>query len=129
MTTRRIPADAGVAQRRSLAALMSEQELAEERRGYLARLRGHAPALARLRAGRRGAAAPPAALDELRTIAHKLAGSAALFGFEQLGGAAAALEDSIIERQSDRGDPGRVESELDVLLGRVARAQENACVA
>ncbi|HUI97624.1 MAG TPA: Hpt domain-containing protein [Xanthobacteraceae bacterium] len=129
MTAGRPPAGDGVPQRRSLAALLSADELAEERRGYLARLRGHALTLARLRAALRGAATPAGALDELRTVAHKLAGSAGLYGFEALGVAAATLEESIIERRSGDGGDRTVAADLDALLDRIECEQAVAAIA
>src|SRR5262249_20602165 len=114
---------ASMIERGSRLARRWDETVAAKRNAYLERLRGRALTLLKLRAGVRDGARSPFALDEIGTIAHKLAGSARLFGFEPVGVAAAALERSIKERDASRGPPGRVETDLDALVDRIERAQ------
>src|SRR5215472_13318458 len=114
---------ASMIERGSRLARTWDETVAAKRNAYLERLRGRALTLLKLRAGVRDGARSPFALDEIGTIAHKLAGSARLFGFEPVGVAAAALERSIKERGANRGPPGRVETDLDALVDRIERAQ------
>lgn len=107
----------------SLAGLMSQDELAAERHDYLERLRAIALTLIRLRAALRSDAMSSSLLDESRTVAHNLAGSAGLYGFQAVSLSAATLEDAIIERRCGRGSPDRVETDLDALLDRIEREQ------
>jgi CheY-like chemotaxis protein/HPt (histidine-containing phosphotransfer) domain-containing protein len=111
----------------SLAGLMSAAELEAERHEYLGRVRANALILIRLREALRSAPMSPPVLDELRTVTHKLAGSAGLYGFMDMSLAAAKLEDSIIDRRSggclsERVESG-VESDLDALVDIIEREQ------
>ncbi len=85
--------------------------------GFRERLRGDAALLAGLRAAMRNQPAPSGTLDELQSTAHKLSGAAGIFGFRSVSHAAAALEDSVVDRRCGRGSPGRVEADLDALVG------------
>jgi CheY-like chemotaxis protein len=107
----------------SPAGLMSAEELAAERQEYLERLRADTPTLIKLHAALQSDATSSSVLPELRTVAHNLAGSAGLYGFKNVSVSAAALEDAIIERQSGRGRPDRIETDLAALLHAIEQAQ------
>ncbi|HEY4920107.1 MAG TPA: response regulator [Xanthobacteraceae bacterium] len=110
----------------SPAGLMSAEELAAERQEYLERLRADAVTLIELRVALQRDATSSSVLAELRTVAHNLAGSAGLYGFKNVSLSAAALEAAIIEQQSGRGGPGRIETDLRALLDRIEREQAPA---
>lgn len=67
----------------------------EEREEFRSRLRADAVALQALHARLQTDADTPSVREELRVIIHKLAGTAGMFGFHNLGRAASALERSI----------------------------------
>jgi CheY-like chemotaxis protein/HPt (histidine-containing phosphotransfer) domain-containing protein len=98
------------------------EPLASEQDQYRTRLRSDADKLVALR--RQMCTGPHSEMtaDELRTIAHKLAGSAGIFGFAQVSGAAAALENAIAaigpacERRED------IMAGIDRLLEGIERA-------
>ena len=95
---------------------LTEAELAAERDEYRERLRMNAFTLIRLRTTLRNDATSTSVLTEIRTVAHKLAGSAGMYGFRELGCLAAALQDSIIEMRAGRGARGRTRADLDALI-------------
>jgi len=101
--------------------LMSQAELRAERSEYLGRLQGTIATLLGLRATLRSEPASPAVLDELRTVAHRTAGSAGLYGFGHVSVAAAQLEDSIIARRAGMDHSGRVDTDIDALLCTIGR--------
>jgi len=55
-------------------------------------------------------------LEGLQSYAHKLAGAAGLFGFQEVSLEASSLEESLIDRRAGRGTPGAIEARLDALL-------------
>jgi CheY-like chemotaxis protein len=63
-----------------------------------------------------GSDADPAVLGRIREIAHGLAGAAGLFGFDQISGAAAALEDAIAAGPQGSGIPAGLAESLDRLM-------------
>jgi HPt (histidine-containing phosphotransfer) domain-containing protein len=68
------------------------------------------------------ASAAAAALDQIRDIAHRLAGSAGIFGFDELGDAAADLEDAVIANLEGRGSIEAAVQTIDRLLLELDRA-------
>src|SRR5262249_61564067 len=82
---------ASMIERGSRLARTWDETVAAKRNAYLERLRGRALTLLKLRAGVRDGARAPFALDEVGAIAHKLAGSARLFGFGTSGREAGAV--------------------------------------
>ena len=109
------PADEGA------EPLMSEAELRAERADYLERLQTTVARLIALRAALRDEPTSPAVLDDRRTVAHRTAGSAGLYGFDAVSAAAARLEDSIIARRADEDAGGRVDADLVALLSVIGR--------
>ncbi len=101
--------------------LMSEAELRAERADYLERLQTTVARLIALRAALRDEPSSPAVLDDLRTVAHRTAGSAGLYGFDAVSAAAARLEDSIIARRAGEDAGGRVDADLVALLSVIGR--------
>jgi len=77
-------------------------EADEERDAFRSRLRTDAVTLAALRATLRDDPTSSRCLQELETVAHKLAGSAALFGFQEVSRAASELEASVLQIRSGR---------------------------
>src|SRR5262249_32015031 len=75
-------------------------DLTSERRAFQNRLQADSIELERLWVTIQGNPISPAALEELQNFAHKLAGSACFFGFEEIGRIASALEASIVRRIS-----------------------------
>jgi len=95
--------------------LMSDAELAAERGEYLTRLQATGTTLAGLRAALKQEPTSAAVLDELRTVAHRTAGSACLYGFAEVSAAAAQLEDSIIARRA------AIDTDIAALLTLIGR--------
>jgi CheY-like chemotaxis protein/HPt (histidine-containing phosphotransfer) domain-containing protein len=107
--------------------LMSEAELRAERVDYLERLQATVARLTILRAALRSDPASPALLDDLRTVAHRTAGSAGLYGFERVSATAARLEDTIIARRAGNPAAGHIDTDIDVLLSVIGQEQAVAC--
>ncbi len=86
------------------------------RDNFVRRARKDASALAtcRLPLAFRELAEP--ALADISTIAHGLAGSAGIYGFDAISSAAAALEQDVIAELMGNGTPGQVRTALDALL-------------
>jgi HPt (histidine-containing phosphotransfer) domain-containing protein len=89
--------------------------------GFRERLRTDAATLVRLRTQLPDSATATSALEELQTLAHKLAGAAGLYGFDAVGLAASALEQTTAERRSGRGAVGDAEAQIDALIAHIKR--------
>jgi CheY-like chemotaxis protein len=63
--------------------------------------------------------ASPATVGRIREIAHGLAGTAGLFGFEQISNEAAALEEAVIARLDGGGRPADLTQAIDCLISRM----------
>jgi CheY-like chemotaxis protein len=101
--------------------LISEAELRAERADYLERLQTTVARLIALRAALRDEPTSPAVLSDLRTVAHRTAGSAGLYGFEAVSATAAHLEDAIIARPSSQDGCARIDAALVALLSTIGR--------
>jgi len=88
--------------------------------GFAERLRSDAAALAKFRSKLEGGAPGSAAIEEIKAIAHALAGAAGIFGCDRIGDEAAMLEDAAIKQLRGQAKPGEVERELDSLLRCIA---------
>jgi CheY-like chemotaxis protein len=86
---------------------------------FLRRLDSDAAALAKHRSVPEGDLVSSAALDRIREIAHGLAGAGGIFGFAEIGDAAAALEEAIIVELNGSGSVRAITRELDHLLACV----------
>ena len=102
---------------------MSEAELRAERAEYLERLQATVARLTVLRAALRSEPASPALLDDLRTVAHRTAGSGGLRvrGGERRGGAARGHDHRATRRQLTR--PDRSDTDIDALLSVIGQEQ------
>jgi CheY-like chemotaxis protein/HPt (histidine-containing phosphotransfer) domain-containing protein len=107
--------------------LMSEAELRAERADYLERLQATVARLTALRAALRGDPTSPALLDDLRTVAHRTAGSAGLYGFDEVSATAARLEDTIVARREGNPASGQIETDIDALLSAIGQEQAVTC--
>jgi two-component system, OmpR family, response regulator len=103
----------------ALAALVRRHlrfiKLAELRQHFGRRLRCDVQRLAQFRS-QLGTAPTPTAIGELATCAHKLAGTAGVFGFPEVSGAASALEDSVIAWRRSEGGIDMVAADLEQLI-------------
>jgi two-component system OmpR family response regulator len=97
--------------------------LAKQTDAFDDRLRANAGTLGQLRTRLRDEPSSGATLAELETCAHKLAGAAGIFGRQTVSKAARELEETIIEQHAVRwATPGKVERDLDALLGCITSA-------
>jgi CheY-like chemotaxis protein/HPt (histidine-containing phosphotransfer) domain-containing protein len=94
---------------------------ADEREEFRARLRLDGEKLIALRRQLRSGG-DVAALRELRTLVHNLAGAGSLFGFERLSSTASALEISIAAGDRGHGALDGVEAGLDALVDGIEHA-------
>jgi CheY-like chemotaxis protein len=85
---------------------------------FVQRIRGDAALLASCRSSL-GAEADPAAVGQIRKIAHGLAGAAGLFGFDQISRDAAAVEDAVVAGLEGNGSPNALTHALDRLMSRM----------
>jgi CheY-like chemotaxis protein len=88
--------------------------------GFAERLRADAAALSQFRAKIEDGL--PVPIEEIRALAHALAGAAGIFGCDQIGEDAAKLEQASINLLEGSGAPDEVERELDSLLTDIAAA-------
>ena len=92
----------------------ADHRLVALRKTFLRRINDDAMELAEYRSALNGAI-PPAALSGIRDIAHGLAGASGIFGFPEVGDAASALEDVIVQYDGSGSAEG-VAHALDRLL-------------
>jgi CheY-like chemotaxis protein len=93
--------------------------LRASREAFDARITTNVVALLRCRAALTNLNSPLSALEEIRDLAHGLAGSASLFGFPRIGDAAADLEEASAAEFGGGSEGGGVERSLDRLLACV----------
>jgi DNA-binding response OmpR family regulator len=93
-----------------------EEVSSVEREDFRIRMGADAAALKGLQAKLRMAANPSPILSDLNVIAHKLAGSAGIFGFDRVSCSASLLHDSIRQAHTDLRTAPDVEDHLDALL-------------
>jgi len=91
-------------------------KLTAARGGFVRRMHAEAAILAECGASLKKDATSPQALEQIKTSAHALAGTAGIFNFQKVSCTASVLEETAIDRLAGNGAPGRVESELDALL-------------
>jgi two-component system OmpR family response regulator len=89
---------------------------------FAQRLHSNAAELARLRSRLRNDAHDTLALDQIKTIAHSLAGAAGVYGCDRIGNEAAMLEDAAIKRLTGAERSEALERGLDNLLTCLANA-------
>ena len=97
-----------------------DTRLGEIREKFLQRVDGNLLALAGHWSALEAGSAVPFSLAEIRGIAHGLAGAGGIFGFDEIGTAAAALEEAVILQQDGKGTIG----EVGLALERVVASAE-----
>jgi CheY-like chemotaxis protein len=80
------------------------------------RLRSDGSVLAKLRLKSADCLKDPAAIEEIKTIAHALSGAAGIFGCDRVGDEAAMLARTCAKRLRGEDKPGELETGLDSLL-------------
>jgi CheY-like chemotaxis protein/HPt (histidine-containing phosphotransfer) domain-containing protein len=105
----------GVADSATGPSEIPASKLAVQRCAFLERLRSDAEELTRLRAKKTDASGLSTQLGELLAFAHKLAGAAGFFGFEEVRQLAMELEKSVLEQSSGDGVAG-IELKTESLL-------------
>jgi chemotaxis protein histidine kinase CheA len=83
---------------------------------FLIRVAGDLSALARHWSALKDGTSLPASLAAIGGIAHGLAGAGGIFGFDEIGDAAAALEDAVTSERDGSGTVEEVGFALDRLL-------------
>jgi CheY-like chemotaxis protein len=86
------------------------------------RLRTKAATLADLRASLKDETISAQAIEQIKALAHSLAGAAGIFGFPEVSCAGAALEQTAIDQLAGNRTPGKIEGDLDALLDCIKRA-------
>jgi CheY-like chemotaxis protein len=99
---------------------LTSAKLATVSNGFGERLRRDRARLTEMRTALR--TIPADGIGALQTCAHKLAGAAGIFGRQAVSDAAARLEEAIIARRSDLGQPGVAEAKLDALIESIDEA-------
>jgi CheY-like chemotaxis protein len=84
--------------------------------GFLERVKSDAAALSEDRLLLRDGNRLPSTLDQIKRIAHGLAGAGGVYGFAQISDAAAALEDAVITELADPGSGEKTDLALDGLI-------------
>jgi DNA-binding response OmpR family regulator len=93
-----------------------------EKNKFRARLQLESGKLEAIRIKLKSSPAAPEDFDELHVVVHKLAGAAAIFGFDGVSLSAAELEQLIIDTKSDGRPPGSIDGEVAGLLRVIAQA-------
>jgi CheY-like chemotaxis protein/HPt (histidine-containing phosphotransfer) domain-containing protein len=99
-----------------------EGPLASEQNHYRSRLRSDAAKLRVFRTKLETDLSPDVDVGELRSIVHKLAGSAGIYGFGQVSRSASELEKTIVATSSGQGQQADLVVGLDNLLEGIARS-------
>jgi HPt (histidine-containing phosphotransfer) domain-containing protein len=86
---------------------------------FLRRVQKDAAALAPFQSALKDGTGVPAKLAVIRNLAHGLAGASGIFGFSEIGDAAAALEEAVIVELDGLGCVERTASALDRLLAKI----------
>jgi CheY-like chemotaxis protein len=86
------------------------------RAGFLLRVKRDAAALSGDRLVLEGGNRLPGTLDRIKRIAHGLSGAGGIYGYAEIGDAAAALEDAVIAELSDPGPGEATDLALDGLI-------------
>jgi CheY-like chemotaxis protein len=89
---------------------------------FIRRMRTDAVMLTECRARLRNEATSLRALEQIKTFAHALVGTAGIFNFHEVSCAASALENTVIDQLAGNRTPGKVEGDLDALLDCIEHA-------
>lgn len=93
-----------------------DARLAVMRHGFLQRVEGDLVTLAGHWSALENGTAVPSSLAGIRSIAHRLAGAGGIFGFGEISGAAAALEEAVILENGCQGSLNAIGSALECLV-------------
>jgi CheY-like chemotaxis protein len=97
----------------------SDHEAADH--GFFQSMRSEAAKLRKLREELRDGPSSNAPFDDLQACAHKLAGSAGVFGFRGISDLASSLEEALLGRRAEQIIFADVAVKLDALLARIER--------
>jgi len=89
------------------------------RAGFRERIRQDAVAFSRHRAALKDGPASPQTVEQVKQIAHSLAGAGGIYGFHELSDAAAAVEDAALAETDGSGSRALLSSSLDTLIARM----------
>jgi CheY-like chemotaxis protein/HPt (histidine-containing phosphotransfer) domain-containing protein len=95
--------------------------MAARRENFLKRARINASELARHRAALANFEESATALEQIKSIAHSLAGAGGIFGLIGISSEASIVEDAVIDMQNDASTLEDVKAALDALLARIER--------
>jgi CheY-like chemotaxis protein len=99
--------------------------LAELREGFVSRMRSDAANLAQFRSSLKNEESTSWALEQIKAFAHALAGSGAVFGFQDVSQAASKLETAVIDQIAGNAAPERVEHDIDELVDCIETASHH----
>jgi CheY-like chemotaxis protein len=97
----------------------ADDPLDKLRNDFLRRVQKDAAALALLQSALKDGTGAPATLAGIQNLAHGLAGASGIFGFSEIGDAAAALEEAVIIELDGSGSVEGTASALDGLLTQI----------
>jgi len=97
--------------------------LAAMRGRFVGRMQADAAKLTESRESLRNQETAPRALEQIKSFAHALAGTAGLFSFDEVSRAASALETAAIGRLAGNRGPRTIEGDLDALLDCIEHAE------
>jgi CheY-like chemotaxis protein len=90
--------------------------LADLRAGFLRRVRRDIGALAEARSVLRRGNASPSTFERIKNVTHSLSGAGGIYGFSEIGDAAAAVEDAALARLAGAGSDEILSAALDGLV-------------
>lgn len=91
------------------------------RGGFDKRLRTAAVTLTDFRVTLNNGSTSLQAIEQIKAFAHSLAGAAGIFGFPDVSRAASVVEETAIDHLAGKQPPGKVEADVDALLGCLKR--------
>ena len=100
--------------------------LAKLREGFIRRMRSDAENLAQFRSSLRNDESASWALEQIKAFAHALAGSGAIFGFQEVSQAASKLEAATIDQLTGNPTSGQIERDIDALLDCIEAASPSS---
>jgi DNA-binding response OmpR family regulator len=95
-------------------------QLVEMRETFLRRVSSDAAALGKFRSALKDGTVTPATLARIKEIAHGLAGAGGIFGFIEIGDAAAVLEEAVNAELNDSGTIAEIAWAMDFLFAGIA---------
>jgi two-component system OmpR family response regulator len=108
---------------RSVRSYLQPSALTELRGNFVNRMRTDAATLTKCSADLSTGPSPLRTFEQIKTIAHGLAGAGGIFGYNEVSNAATTLETTAIDQLAGDGLPGKIEGDIDALLGCIALAE------